>query len=188
MLPLKRKIAAAFDFLLFSNIFISICAVAQALVTYHLIKVKPSIIVLALLFGGTLCVYNFALLINKPHQTLESPYKRISFFFRQYRLMVAITITCIVCLAFLFFQLSRQSQLLLFFLSVLSFCYNMPLFSVGGRKIVLRNIPGLKPLMIALVWSLSSVLLPVFEANYRHQTNISYKETLLIALTRFIFI
>ena len=102
--------------------------------------------------------------------------------------MVAITLLCLALLGLLFFMLSWQTQLLLFFLSIFSFCYNMPLFSIGNRKFGLRNIPGLKPLMIALVWSLSSVLLPIFEADYHNQQSLSNSEIFLLILTRFIFV
>ena len=42
--------------------------------------------------------------------------------------------------------------------------------------------------MIALVWSLSCVLLPVFEASYHQQRNLSNREIFLLVLTRFVFV
>ena len=51
---LKALIWQAIDFLLFSNLFISLCAVAQGLVTYYLLEIKPSQYVLWLLFFSTL--------------------------------------------------------------------------------------------------------------------------------------
>ncbi|HUH32788.1 MAG TPA: hypothetical protein VLZ28_02480, partial [Daejeonella sp.] len=54
---------ATLDCLLFSNLFIALCAVAQGLVTYHLLGAKPEKYILALLFFATLAQYNFSILL-----------------------------------------------------------------------------------------------------------------------------
>src|ERR1700709_1503759 len=157
---MKKLFRSAFDFLLFSNLFMSLCAVAQALVTFHLIDAKPIPAVTWLLFTSTLGIYNFSILLTKPAKPEASPYRRVRWFFSHYRLMVTFTIVSLLSLIPLFFLLSMESRILLVFLSVLSFCYSLPIFSVGEQKFGLRNIPGLKTFLIALVWTMSCVLLP----------------------------
>lgn len=185
---MKKVATTVLDFLLFSNVFMALCAVAQGLVTFHLLKAEPNHTVLGLLFAATLGLYNFCILISKPKNPLNSPYLRVRWFYGHYRLMVTITIVCLLCLVPLFFLLSMQSRLLLVFLGILSFAYGLPLFSVGEYKFGLRNIPGLKPFLITIVWTLSIVLLPVLEAQEAHHTDISMRDTIILLAKRFLFI
>lgn len=185
---MKKAFQSAFDFLLFSNIFMSLCAVAQALVTFRLIDSKPVYSVIGLLFTSTLGIYNFSILLSKPKHPEKSPYKRVRWFFAHYRLMVTFTMISLLSLIPLFFLLSMESRILLIFLSVLSFCYSLPIFTVGDQKFGLRNIPGLKTFLISLVWTMSCVLLPVLEAQDLHLADISMRDITLMIAKRFLFI
>jgi 4-hydroxybenzoate polyprenyltransferase len=185
---MKKIVKSIFDFLLFSNVFMALCAVAQALVTFKLIGSKPVYTVPALLFTSTLGIYNFCMLVAKPQQPEKSPYLRVRWFFSHYRLMVTLTIVSILSLVPLFFLISTESRLLLVFLAIISFGYALPLFSLGEQKFGLRNIPGLKPFLITLVWTLSIVLLPILEAQDLHLTTISLHDITLLVAKRFLFI
>ncbi len=166
----------------------SLCAVAQALVTFHLIDSKPVYAILALLFTSTLGIYNFSILLSKPKHPERSPYKRVRWFFAHYRLMITFTIISLLSLIPLFFLLSMESRILLVFSAILSFCYSLPLFTVGEQKFGLRNIPGLKTFLISLVWTLSSVLLPVLEAKDLHMADITTRDITIMMAKRFLLI
>jgi 4-hydroxybenzoate polyprenyltransferase len=185
---MRKLLRAAFDFLLFSNVFMSLCAVAQGLLTFYLIGSKPVFPVLGLLFTSTLGIYNFSILISKPKQPEKSPYLRIRWFFSHYRLMVTFTIVSLLSLVPLFFLISTASKLLLIFLAILSFSYGLPLFTVGEQKFGLRNIPGLKLFMISLVWTMSCVLLPILESQAMRLTTVSMRDTTILIAKRFLFI
>ncbi|WP_158825199.1 hypothetical protein [Mucilaginibacter lacusdianchii] len=185
---MKKHLQAAFDFLLFSNIFMALCAVAQGLVTFHLVGAQPVYSVLALLFTSTLGLYNFCILIIRPKHPENSPYRRVRWFFARHRLMVTITVIALLSLIPLFFLVSNQAKLLLLFLAALSFAYGLPLFTKGGRKSGLRNVPGLKALLITLVWTLSCVWLPVLEAQNTQLITVSTADTIILIAKRFLFI
>jgi len=185
---MKKFIQAAFDALLFSNVFIALCAVAQGLVTFHIIGTKPDYPVLALLFASTLGLYNFCILVIKPRDPQNSPYRRIRWFFGYHRLMVTITMVALLSLIPLFFILANSSKLLLVGLAALSFGYGLPLFTKKGRKSGLRNVPGLKAILITLVWTLSCVLIPILEAQDTNHLHISTSTTWIILCKRFLFI
>src|SRR5471030_3141059 len=131
---MKKLLQPAFDFLLFSNIFMSLCAVAQGLVTFYLIGAPPVMPVLVLLFTSTLGIYNFCILIINIKNPGESPYRRVRWFYAHYLLMVTFTIVSVLSLAPLFFLMSMEARILLIFLGVLSFFYGIPLFSIGWQK------------------------------------------------------
>lgn len=166
----------------------AVCAVAQALVVFHLIVSPPLFMVLALLFTATVGIYNFSILLTKPAEPEKSPFVRVRWFFAHHRLMVTITIVSILALVPLFFLISTQSRLLLIFLAVLSFAYSLPLFTIGDQKFGLRNIPGLKTFLITLVWTMSTVLLPILEAQDHQLTDISMRDTTILIAKRFLLI
>lgn len=185
---MKKLLQPVIDFVLFSNVFMSLCAVAQGLLTFYLIGSKPVYSVLGLLFTSTLGIYNFCILISSPKHPEKSDYRRVRWFFSHYRLMVTFTIVSLLSLIPLFFLISTGSKILLIFLAVLSFGYGLPLFSIGDQKFSLRNIPGLKLVMITLVWTMSCVLLPILEAQAGQLATISMRDTTILIAKRFLFI
>ena len=122
---MKKIFQPAFDFLLFSNVFMALCAVAQGLVTFYLIGAKPVEAVIGLLFTSTLGIYNFSILFPGEKDAEHSPHKRVRWFFSHYRLMVTLTIVSLLSLIPLFFLISIESRILLTFLAVLSFAYSI---------------------------------------------------------------
>jgi 4-hydroxybenzoate polyprenyltransferase len=184
---MKKIFGPVFDLLLFSNIFMALCAIAQGLVTFYLIGSRPIYPVLALLFTATLGLYSFSILTGKPSDPENSPYIRQRWFFGHYRLMVTITIVSLLALIPLFFQISDESKILLIFLAVISFAYSLPLFTLGDKKFGLRNIPGLKQFLITLVWTMSTVLFPLLEALHQHTSNVSMRDTTILIAKRFLF-
>ncbi len=166
----------------------AVCAVAQGLVVFYLIGSPPLYTILAILFVSTIAIYNFSILSTKPKNPEKSPHLRVRWFFAHHRLMVTLTIVSILSLVPLFFLISMESRLLSIFLGIISFAYGMPLFTLGDQKFGLRNIPGLKQFLITLVWTMSTVLLPVLEAQDMHLTNISLRDTTILLAKRFLFI
>ncbi len=185
---MNKYFRESLDFLLFSNLFIALCAVAQGLVTYQLLNIEPEKHVLALLFCATLAQYNFSILLSKPKEPLKSPFRRVHWIFSHYRLMITLTMIAVLsCIPLLFF-LSLTSQILLVFLGIISVGYSLPIFSFHDKKFGLRNIPGVKLFLISLVWSLSVVLLPILEIEGQHLLSISTRDTILLIAKRFLFI
>jgi 4-hydroxybenzoate polyprenyltransferase len=184
----NQYIRQALDFLLFSNLFIALCAVAQGLLTYHLLDAKPNKYVLGMLFCSTIAMYNYSMLLSKPANPQKSPFHRVRWIFSHYRLTITITIIAILSLIPLVLFLSAESKILLFFLALLSVGYNLPIFTLHDRKFGLRNIPGIKLFLISVVWSLSCVLLPILELESLQTTIIPATATLLLIAKRFVFI
>jgi len=186
---IKKVLLSILDFLLFSNLFIAICAVAQGLVTYHLLDVKPDKYILAIIFFGTIGIYNFSMLLSKPKNPENSSFVRVRWIFSHHRLIISITLISVLCLIPLgLLYLSIEAKLLMIFTAVLALGYNIPFLTLNNQKIGLRNIPGIKLFLIALIWSISCVLLPVVELEQNYQINISSADTLLLVAKRFLFI
>ncbi|WP_242691596.1 UbiA family prenyltransferase [Desertivirga arenae] len=98
--------------------------------------------------------------------------------------MTTITLIAVISIIPLAFFLSPASQVLMFFLGVIAVAYNLPLFTMNDKKFGLRNIPGLKLFLIALIWSLSCVLVPIIETGMPVRTS----DTIVLIAKRFLFI
>ncbi len=185
----KKLGLSILDFLLFSNIFIAICAVAQGLVTYHLLNAEPNLYILAFVFCATLIIYNLSMLLAKPQHPEKSPYKRVRWIFSHHRLTISTTLIATLCIIPLgLFYLSFAAKLLMSFIGLISVAYSLPFLSINGKKIGLRNLPGIKLFLISLVWAVSCVLLPIVEMEASHQINVSLSEMVLLVAKRFLFI
>jgi 4-hydroxybenzoate polyprenyltransferase len=187
---IKSAFYATLDFLLFSNIFIALCAVAQGLVTYLLLHQHPDKYVLLFLFCSTLLVYNMSVLLARPKEPQKSPFRRVRWIFGHYRLMISITLVATLCIIPLgLWYLGVQSKLLMGFIGIIALAYNFPFLKLNEKKIGLRNLPGIKLFLIAFVWSMSCVLLPIVELESTFSNvSISLGETLLLVAKRFLFI
>ncbi|WP_306549833.1 UbiA family prenyltransferase [Daejeonella sp.] len=176
------------DFLLYSNIFIALCAVSQGLVTYWLIQAKPEPYVLGLLFCSTLALYNFSVLLSKPERPENSRFQRVRWIFSHYRLMITLTIISAIAIIPLSFFLNTSSKILLIGLGLLSISYNLPIFLIETKRFSLRNIPGVKLFIIAMVWAASCVLLPILTIEATNSATITLNETILLFSMHFFFI
>lgn len=185
---MNKYVRQALDFLLFSNIFIALCAVAQGMVTYQLLNIKPEKHVLGLLFCSTLALYNFSILLSKPAKPENSPFRRLRWIFSHYRLTITLTIIAVLSILPLSFFLTTSSKILLISLAIISVAYNLPLFSIHDKRFGLRNIPGVKLFLISMVWALSCVLLPILELENNFVAATSVNDTILLISKRFLFI
>lgn len=185
---MNKHLRQPLDLLLFSNIFIALCAVAQGMVTYHLLGVKPDKYILALLFCSTLALYNFSIILSKPKKPEESPFRRVRWVFSHYRLTITLTIISILSIIPLSFFLSSTSLILLLGLAIISLGYSLPLFSLQEKRYSLRNIPGIKLFLIAAIWALSCVLLPILEMESNNEIIITLNDTIILIAKRFLFI
>ena len=185
---MKRTLKQFLDLLLFSNIFIALCAVAQAMVTYQLLDARPDTYMLGFLFFATLAMYNYSILLAKPKNPDSSKFRRVRWIFSHYRLTITITIIAVFSLIPLSLFLSTTSLILLSFLAFFSITYNLPIFSIGGKKFGIRNIPGIKLFLIASIWALSCVLLPIIELESRGLLTVSTEDTILLVAKRFLFV
>ncbi|MFC3196420.1 UbiA family prenyltransferase [Parapedobacter deserti] len=156
------------DHLLFSNLFISCCAVAQGAMTYLLLAIPMNGTVLVILGCATLALYNFSMILARPQHPAASPYRRVRWIFRHERSLRFFTAAALLVSGALALGLHRPSFVLLGLIGVLGLAYNIPFLPAfkTGRRAGLRQVTGIKVFYIGLVWALSTVLLPVAEAYH----------------------
>jgi len=163
------------------NLWIALGAVAFTLNFYIITNEPPSINVLGFVFSSTLFTYNFQRLL-KIHLKINLSGDRVEWILT-HKLLVYI-LTFIALIATLYFTfLFIESVWELFIISgVISFFYVWKIPFLKGYN--LRDVPGIKIYLIAVVWVLVCVLMPtilsdLIEVNW---------STFLIALALFTFI
>lgn len=184
---IRRGFVPILNFLLFSNIFIACCAMAQGALTYLLLQTPPNAVVIAMLGCATLALYNFSLILSKPKDYKLSPYLRVQWFFSHYRFIIGISSFALLMLVPLVARLSFSSIVLLMVLGFIALAYNAPIFRIGTRRFGIRNVPGAKLFIIAAVWACSCVWLPIMELK-SIGLEVSRLDTFLLVSKRFLFV
>lgn len=149
--------------LIYTNVLIAMAAVAQCLLTY-LVLSKPTHWPIVILEGSaTLLLYNASLWLSRPNNPQASPYARTRWVFSHPQFFWLSSSVSVGMLLYGLWHIHLYTFLLLGAIGLMSMAYSLPLFRIGGRVGGLRQVPGLKLFHIAIVWSLSSVGLPVIE-------------------------
>lgn len=175
------------DFILFSNLFIACCAMAQGALTYMLLKTPFNFTVIAILGCATMFLYNFSMILARPKDPASSPHRRVHWIYAHYNLVITLTILSAIALIPLTLQLSIGTITLLFFIGLLALSYSFPLFKDKTKRVGLRNLPGAKLFIISMVWALSCVCVPIIELK-SSGTSVSLIALLLLTTKRFLFV
>lgn len=175
------KLKVFTDAILYSSIFIGLCAVAQALLTFKLIKAPISFSVLSLLFFSTFFIYNLdSLFFSGELPPKKEMNKRVVWINRNRIFLKTATFLSFFFLAITAFYLRPISIVLMGFTGIIALLYSIPVFKGKG----LKHIPGLKLFLISLTWAISVVSLPIVESHI----DLSVSNHSLLLLKRFIFI
>jgi len=170
---LRNKLKTIFQnivsFLVNSNLWIALGSLAWIEQTRLLSgSTDRNIALYVLVFSATFFIYNFHRLNTKPDkntETLSGMHEWMDSHVLQLKLfMVASVLAIITCVFFI----NIQSILLLLFVGTVSVFYAVPLPFTNGFR--LRDIGVLKPVFVAVVWSVVCVLLPIVsEENSNNQ-------------------
>ena len=161
-----KKIA---NFFLFSNIFVAYCVVALCMSTEFLLG-HYSYTINCVVFFASLFTYNFQRLVRMRVQ------EEVSFrqqWLQQNKFLIwVITVLSAISTVYFSLSLSYNSLRLLLPLGVIAFMYPLPLMYWQGRWWRLREVPGIKIFLIALLWALVSVGLLVEEHQIGWTTDV----------------
>lgn len=173
------------SFIINSNIYIALAAVALTLASQVQLGIKPEMnAYLAVIFFATLFDYNFhryksinndpdALKSEKLRWAAEHPYLL--------KVLIAISFTG---LSISLFFVRTELLYLLAPLAIISLLYSFSFPGNPKHQLRLMKITGLKTLLIAFVWTSATVLIPVFHT----EDSISHVNVMLLFAERFAFI
>lgn len=146
----------------YSNVWIALGAAAATWQTGILIG--ETTLHLSFFTGfATLFTYNFQRLVKLTDRPEYAASGRNNWLFRNRRLLGILSVLAAIPCLLLIPMLSSSSLLLLSFSGVLSLFYAVRFFPIAGRLRALRDVAYLKLYVIALVWAMVTVALPVLQ-------------------------
>lgn len=168
-----KFLQSIFNFYINSSIHVALAVYSLARITEKYFHLPYNEIINYVLFYGTITGYNFikyAGIAKLHHRSLTKNLKIIQVF-------------SLLCFLLLIYYASKLTPILLSSFFVLGMCtvfYALPIF---GASRSLRELPTIKIWIIALIWALSTTVIPVLAAN-------QFVDTKLVFLTiqRFLFV
>ncbi|BDS11880.1 UbiA family prenyltransferase [Aureispira anguillae] len=158
------------NFLLYSNIYIALCAVAMTAQTLYVFKItiKTSTALVGLVFFSTLVIYALHRLVSLSKVDKSLEVERFNVIGDYKRHIRSYAILGMVGGAICFLFLNQTTQYALVIPAVLSLGYVIPF--MGSQKLRLRDLHFVKIFLIAIVWAYVTVLLPILEHNIPIET------------------
>lgn len=174
-----KYIKAILDFFINSSVHVSLAVVALAFITVIEFDIQNYYELLLLLFFASISGYNFIKYFDlfRYHKSTLT---------RLFRLIKLLSIVSFVFTVVFLFKFNIQTQFLMFFLAIITFFYAMPFLPNRIKSIRdknLREITGLKVFIIAFVWGVTVVIIPVLVYSFPLTI-----EVLLTFLQRFLFV
>lgn len=145
----------------YGNFHIALAAVSLVLLSRDLLglHMRPQLILFT--FCGTLFFYTMQRLFGLfAAQEIEAVFRRHHWNAEHKLLLLVITIISGIAAAWTYFDLLPISKLLALIPGALSLLYALPVWPGPNRWKRLREIPGIKIFIVALVWGVVGVLIP----------------------------
>lgn len=172
-------------YLVNSNIYISLAAVALTVATQVQLGLKPALHpYLFIIFFATLFEYNLHRLITiiKNKEALNSPkHKWVQDNLLGFYSLVAFSVVGFLVVCFL---ADFKVLLVLAPLAAITIFYSIPIYITKSKIIRFREIPYLKIFLIAIVWSGTTILLPIIKSGQ----NFALSQIWSMLIERFLFI
>lgn len=150
--------------IIFSNLFIAAAATLFTREAYHLLQVEPRWSpLLAVVFFATLFVYNLDRLSSGSGEDRVEESPRHRWIHRHERVLQVSAGVSLVASAVGTLWLPLEVTLALIPLGVLALAYSLPVIPTRDRWLRLKDVPGLKVILIAVVWAVATGLLPAIE-------------------------
>ena len=164
------------DFYINSSLHVALAVVSFCILTTYEFSLNTSLNFYSALFFASVAGYNFVKyfgLTKFYYRSLTTKLKYIQL----------VSVLSLIGFGFVFFRLQPKSQLLFLILGVITFLYAIPM----GVKMPhnLRSIGGVKIYIIALVWAMATVVLPVLESQ---QTLVADHWVLVLQRTFFVIV
>jgi 4-hydroxybenzoate polyprenyltransferase len=171
--------------ILYSSVFISLCAFALTIETYLLANLPVSLPMAVFILLATLFTYNLSSIQSELRKKKPKFADPESWWYQHKRLLAIVGVLSIVLatIVYLHFEL-RLNFWFVLHLAIISVGYSVPVVYRKRSVKPLRRVPLLKVFLIAYVWAMVTALFPLMDAG----VYILDAQVLLLFLRRFMFI
>lgn len=175
--PNSKFVKRIFSFYIHSSLHVSLAILSLTMMTYKLFDLSVDYNVVAFAFLSSVVGYNYTkygkLLLKKR----TSP---------ELKAIQITTFACVIFTFWFFLKLQYAAQLLVLITGVFTLFYALSFFGHSN----LRNLSGIKIYIVALCWVLTTLLLPLFQADFPVNSDVLVKGTqrfLLVIILILIF-
>ena len=174
-------------FMVHTNLLIALAAVAQCALTYYILKYPVDYEILWIEGATTLLLYNLSLYLSMPKDPSKSPFQRTRWVSKNMSLFWGLSFLAVAITVWTLFHVHYLTLFFLGIIGVVSLAYAVPIIKLKGKWMGMRQVPGLKVFYIAIVWSLSSVGLPVVEL-YANGATIDWYSANYLGIVKIVFL
>lgn len=157
-----RIVKHIYDFYINASIHVALAVYALTLITIKQLNIPYDKYLLCFIFFATITGYNFVKyfgLAKFHHRSLANWLRIIQVF----------SLICFILMCFYGFRLKRNTMIIVLLMTLITFFYATPFLPKKlfiDNKYNLRTIAGLKVYVIAFVWTVATVILPIINNNY----------------------
>ena len=144
------------DFYINSSIHVAFAVVSFCALTAYEFDLNTSAIFYSATFCASVTGYNFV----KYFGFTKFYYRSLT---TKLKYIQLVSVMSLIGFASVFFKLQQSSQILFVFLALITFFYAIPMVVKTPKN--LRSIGGVKIYIIAIVWAMTTVVLPVLESQ-----------------------
>ena len=144
------------DFYINSSIHVALAVLSFCALTTYELDLKSSLGFYSSVFFASVTGYNFVKyfgLTKFYYRSLATKLKYIQM----------VSVLSLISFVYVFFELQQSCQILFVFLGLITFLYAVPMGVKTPKN--LRSIGGVKIYIIAFVWAITTVVLPIFESQ-----------------------
>jgi len=151
------------DFLLFTSIFVAVCAIAFCLETSIMLNVPfNNFSFYAFVFGATIVQYNLHYIVKK---VAVKDSARLAWSQRNKNIHLVLLIAGCILIVYSLFGFHLAHFIVLFILGCISFLYSFPFIPFAQKKRI-KDYGFLKIITLSLLWTLVTVWFPVSGHKY----------------------
>ena len=144
------------DFYINSSLHVALAVLSFSVLTAYELNLMGSIFFYSATFCASVAGYNFVKyfgLTKFYYRSLTTKLKYIQL----------VSVLSLMGFGFVIFQLQQSSQIVYVFLALITFLYAIPMGIKTPKN--LRSVGGVKIYIIAFVWAITTVVLPIFESQ-----------------------
>lgn len=145
----------------YSNVWIALGAAATTWQSMLLFEKDVNYFYILFVGFATLATYNFQRIIKFRNRPEYLQAGRNNWLFRNRKTLTLITLIAGIGTSFFAFYLPSSAYPILFVMALVSLLYVVRFFPRKGKRLALRDLPLMKVFLIAIVWTVVSVVIPL---------------------------
>ena len=174
-------------YLIYSHFLIAFAAALQICLSYLLLGYDVNSSMAVFQGACTIVFYNLSFWASKPRYPEESIYERTRWFWHHRKWMQFISAIAFIVLLLIIKTLRLELCVYIFSIGIFSIGYMVPIIPWNGKRLSLRDVPGLKLFVICTIWTISVVGLPYLDLTLLGHP-IDLGQIFYVGLSNFLFL